>query len=159
MLRIWTGLALLLFLLPILLLQPWGLDQQLLPWFHGSMAQVLTMPDLQAGADQVTADPWQIRQHHFALWPQILYLLAPAFWLWLLLPLYSVVKAVALLRSYRASRLLVQTALPCELPPELAAIAAPLPVKLHPAVQSPMLLGLRQTRGQCIALQNSVLFF
>lgn len=144
MLRIWTGLALLLFVLPVLLLQPWGLDQQLVPWFHGSMAQVLTMPDLQAGADQVTADPWQIRQHHFALWPQILYLLAPVFWLWLLLPLYSMVKAVGLLRSYRAGRWLVQTAQPCELPAELAALASPLPVKCHDAIQSPMLLGLRQ---------------
>jgi beta-lactamase regulating signal transducer with metallopeptidase domain len=147
MLRIWTGLALILFLLPLLLLQPWGLDQQLLPWFHGSMAQVLTMPDpatATAVNPAAAADPLQIRQHHFALLPQILYLLAPVFWLWLLLPLYSAVKAISLLRSYRASRLLVQTALPCELSSELAEIAAPLPVKLHAAIHSPMLLGLRR---------------
>ena len=147
MLRIWTGLALLLFLLPILLLQPWALDQQLVPWFHGSMAHVLTMPDVTAAAiatDTAAEDPLQIRQHHFALLPQMFYLLAPAFWLWLLLPLYSVVKAIKLLQSYRASRLLLQTAQPCDLPAELAAIASPLPVKVHADIRSPMLLGLRQ---------------
>lgn len=147
MLRIWVGLALILFLLPLLLLQPWALDQQLVPWFHGGIAHLLTTPDLAATTiptPEQAADPRQIRQHHFALLPQILYLLAPAFWFWLLLPLYSVVKAVALFRSYRAGRGLVQTAFPGELPAELAAIAAPLPVKLHTAIQSPMLLGLRQ---------------
>jgi beta-lactamase regulating signal transducer with metallopeptidase domain len=145
MLRIWVGLALILFVVPVLLLQPWALDQQLVPWFHGSMAQVLTTPDLTAVPDQTNAaDPLQIRQHYFARLPQILYLLAPAFWLWMLLPLWSVVKAVGLLRSYRASRWLCRTAQPCELPPELAAVAAPLPIKLHDTIQSPMLLGLRQ---------------
>jgi len=144
MLRIWTGLAVMLFVLPLLLLQPWALDQQLVPWFHGGMVQVLPTPEL-ASTNQITsADPLQIRQHHFALLPQILYLLAPAFWLWLLLPLYSVVKAVGLLRSYRASRLLVQTAQPLVLSAELIAVTAPLPVKVHDAIQSPMLLGLRQ---------------
>jgi len=144
MLRIWTGLALILFLLPLLLLQPWGLDQQLLPWFHGSMAQVLTLPEPATAATAATTDALHIRQHHFALWPQILYFIAPAFWLWLLLPFYSVLKAVGFWRSYRASRRLMQTAQACKLSPALQAIVAPLPVKVHPDIQSPMLLGLRQ---------------
>ena len=145
MLRIWTSLALVLFVLPILLLQPWALDQQLLPWFHGSMAQVLTPQDLtRMSTSWHASDPLQIQQHHFALLPQILYLLAPAFWLWLLLPLYSVVKAFGLLRSYRASRWLRQTAQPCELPTDVMAIVMPLPVKAHSLISSPLLLGLRQ---------------
>ena len=146
MLRFWTVLALILFLLPMLLLQPRGLDQQLLPWFHGSMAQELTLtePAVSVEAMAAAAEPLPIRQHHFALLPQILYLLAPAFWLWLLLPLYSGLKAVGLWRSYRASRWLVRTAQAGELLPELLAISAPLPVKIHPDIQSPMLLGLRQ---------------
>lgn len=145
MLRIWTILAVILFVLPMLLLQPWGLDEQLLPWFHSSMAQVLTIAEPAVVSSHLTTpDPMQIRQHHFALLPQVLYLLAPAFWLWLLLPLYSVMKAVGLLRSYRASRLLYQSAQSCQLPSDLEALVAPLPVKVHHAIQSPMLLGLRQ---------------
>lgn len=144
MLRIWAGLALILFLVPLLLLQPWGLDQQLLPWFHGSMAHVLTPSESAVSLDTIVTDPLPVRQHYFALLPQILYLMAPAFWLWLLLPLYSGYKAVGLFCSYRASRWLVCTAQACELPPEVLAVAEPLPVKVHPEIQSPMLLGLRQ---------------
>uniref|UniRef100_A0A486XRC1 Ankyrin n=1 Tax=Rheinheimera sp. BAL341 TaxID=1708203 RepID=A0A486XRC1_9GAMM len=145
MLRIWTGVALILFVLPMILLQPWALDQQLLPWFHGSMAQVLTTTEPAALTGHLIAsESRQIRQHHFALLSQILYFLAPVFWLWLFLPLCSAVKVIGLLRSYRASRWLVRTAQACELPPEFLAVAAPLPVKVHPEIHSPMLLGLRQ---------------
>lgn len=45
MLRLWYGCAVLLLLLPVVMLQPWALQSQLLPWFQSSM-QHLSYPRL-----------------------------------------------------------------------------------------------------------------
>lgn len=164
MLRLWTGVAVLLFVLPLLLLQPWALDHQLLPWLHGSMAPVLAptveVQNLPLSAPTATPlDPLAIEQHHFPLLPQLMYMFSPVFWVWLLLPLISSLKLLAFMRSYLASRQLRQSATDIRLDADLTAEDAKLlnthtditpfkikhlTVKLLPAIQSPMLLGLRQ---------------
>lgn len=159
MIRLWTVVTLLLFVLPVLLLQPWALDEQLLPWLHHSttagLAQSVAVNQLPLAALPATSiDPLAMEQHHFPVLPQLLYMFAPLFWFWLLLPLISFFKLLLLLRSYRASRQLRNSACALELDVGFDDIgvkaalrqwqAMPLTIKLHPAVQSPMLLGLRQ---------------
>ncbi|MBU2428472.1 MAG: ankyrin repeat domain-containing protein [Gammaproteobacteria bacterium] len=154
MLRLWTGVAVLLFGLPVILLQPWALDQQLLPWLHGSVTPVLAISgdtqNMALSASAVTLrDPLLIEQHHFPLLPQLMYLFSPILWFWLLLPLISFLKLLVLLRSYLASRQLRNAATALTPDAALTTFAAkaatmPLPIKVHPAIQSPMLLGLRK---------------
>jgi hypothetical protein len=45
MLKVWYSVAVVLLVLPIVMLQPWALQSQLLPWFQSSMQQ-LSYPDL-----------------------------------------------------------------------------------------------------------------
>lgn len=154
MIRLWTSVTVLLFGLPVILLQPWALDQQLLPWLHGSVTPALAVSaDLPnqslATPTGISSDPLLIEQHHFPLLPQLMYLFSPILWFWLLLPLVSLLKVLVLLRSYLASRQLRNAATALTSDAALTTFAAKaagmsLPIKVHPAIQSPMLLGLRK---------------
>lgn len=157
LLKGWYLAVLLLFVMPVVLLQPWALDSHLMPWFHHSVQQAAGMhgaaalpPGLSAGLSTalsteispapVAIDSQAIRQVEWPLAAQVIYYLAPAFWFWLLLPLISVLALVRLLLSYRATRRLIAAATAVQ----LSGLDCPLPVKSHPKLQSAMLVGLRQ---------------
>ena len=145
MLRMWLLIAVLLLGLPALLLQPWALDQQLVPWFTQSVQQVLsgaqTLQVQAEGLGSTVALPHlAVQQIQWPLLSEFLTKLAPPSWLWWLLPLVCAVKWMQLLLSYLAARQLRRQASPIGQP----LPSCSLPVKSHPAIQSAMLLGLRQ---------------
>lgn len=148
MLRLWMLCTALLLGLPALLLQPWALDQQLVPWFTQGVQQVLggtqtTQVQPEQGVEAAAAaalSQLEVRQIHWSLLSELLSKLAPPSWLWWLLPLVCAVKWLQLLLSYLAARQLRRQASPISQP----LPSCPLPVKSHPAIQSAMLLGLRQ---------------
>lgn len=147
LLRGWYVAAVVLFALPALLLQPWALDAQLMPWFHqsvqyanGTGSGVSVDVGLIGQSAGMNAEADQIRQLDWPLASQLIYRLSPGFWLWLLLPLLSVVALVRLLLRYVATRRLRAAARLVQ----LEGVACPLPVKAHPQLQSAMLVGLRE---------------
>lgn len=78
MLTLWQIAALLLIVTPLILLQPWALDQQLMPWFQTSVGPILEQNTARPEAPLISDAVQQLR------WPltsQLIYLLAPAFWL------------------------------------------------------------------------------
>lgn len=145
LLKGWYLAALLLFVVPALLLQPWALDQQLMPWFHQSVQQVSIAAAPAASGVSTSAalngaGSQQILQVDWPLTAQWIYYLAPAFWFWLLLPLISALGLLRLLLSYRATRRFIAEATAVQ----LAGLDCQLPVKSHPTLPSAMLVGLRQ---------------
>jgi len=148
MLRLWTFCAVLLLLLPVLLLQPWALDAQLLPWFShgiqhvvaGAQTTVLAAGTVQTLAAQQPLPTLTMVQVHWPLLSQLLAWLAPPSWCWWLLPLVSAGKVLQLLGSYLATLRLRQQANPIR----QALPYCPLPVKSHPSITSAMLLGWRR---------------
>lgn len=139
MLSLWWGWAAALFLLPFLMLQPWAMDRQLLPWFHISVQQ-LGGPSLSALSERAAFDPLSPQPISWSLSSELLARLAPPNWLWWLLPLVSAGKLLRLLQSYRLTRVLRQQARPWFAAP----LDLPLPVSIHPSLGSAMLVGLRQ---------------
>lgn len=140
MLRIWQVAALLLIFTPMLLLQPWALDQQLMPWFQASVSHVLAQNTIAQDPHSIAVTSNIAQQVRWPLTSQLIYLLAPAFWLWLILPLGALVRAAKLLGGYYQARRLRQEA---SLAP-LHSFPSPVPVLLHPAIHSAMLIGLRR---------------
>lgn len=147
LLKGWYLVALLLFVVPALLLQPWALDQQLMPWFHQQVQQVsggadasVWSTDLTVSAASAVTDLSRVHQLDWPLLSQLIYYLAPAFWFWLLLPLVSALGLLRLLLSYQATRRLIAEAQVTQ----LAGLDCRLPVKSHPTLPSAMLVGLRQ---------------
>jgi len=146
MLQLWRGAAILLLLLPAVMLQPWALEAQILPWFQhslpavaGQLPQAVILP--QSNAAMLPDENFSaVQQLDWPLPLQLVYLLSPAYWMWLLLPLGSLLKLGQLLLSYRATRALRQQAqvIADGLPP------CPLPVRGHPLIASAMLVGIRQ---------------
>ncbi len=151
MLRLWTFSAVLLVVLPLVLLQPWALDQQLIPWFAQGVQHIVPPAQSAILAQSTALAPvsasWSLQDVPAATvvqvqWPllsQLLAKLAPPAWLWWLLPLVSAVKALQLYWRYHMTRRLRLQAKPITqgLPP------CSLPVKSHPEIQSAMLLGWR----------------
>ena len=142
MLRLWQIVALLLIITPLLLLQPWALDQQLMPWFQASVSPVLEQSNgVQAPAAVKTDGTLDsIQQVHWPVLSQLIYLLAPAFWLWLILPAGAAVRAAKLLTGYWQARRLRREASNVN----SNGWSSPVPVSQHPAIRSAMLLGCRQ---------------
>jgi beta-lactamase regulating signal transducer with metallopeptidase domain len=140
MLKLWQIAAALLVLFPILLLQPWALDQQLMPWFQASVSPVLEQSSSIQGSANLPVTGHAVQQVHWPLMSQLVYLLAPAFWLWLILPAGALVRATKLLAGYYQARRLRQEA-------SLVSsghLTSPVPVLQHPAIHSAMLVGLRK---------------
>ena len=140
MLKLWYSAALLLIIMPMLLLQPWALDQQLMPWFQATISPVLEQSTAITAAADIPASGQTIQQVRWPLTSQLIYLLAPAFWLWLILPLGALVRVGKLFGGYYQARRLRQEA---SLAP-LHSYVAPVPVSQHPAIHSAMLVGLRR---------------
>lgn len=148
MYRLWMLCAVLLFLLPVLLLQPWALDPLLLPWFsHGiqqvvgaAQTTVLSADSAQTLAMQQPLPSSAMVQVQWPLLSQLLVWLTPPPWCWWLLPIVTAIKGLQLLGSYLATVKLRQQASPIRqtLP------GCPLPVKSHPSITSAMLLGWRR---------------
>ncbi|MDX1539464.1 M56 family metallopeptidase [Arsukibacterium sp.] len=150
MLRCWTALIVLLFILPMLLLtltsegslesQPLNSNVATLPFQAEPLAQLRY-------SEPATAEAAPEMTQRFALTPQLFYLLSPPVWLLLLLPLVCLAQGYRFYQSYRLSRRLWQQAQPVVLPLVLPATANGYPgLYQHPAISSAMLLGLRHPR-------------
>ena len=146
MLRCWTAVSVLLFILPVLILtltaegsaesQQLSRDVAALPFTAEPLAQT---PHAEHASAAAAADMAQ----HWPLVPQLFYLLAPPLWLLLLLPLVCLAQCYRFYQSYRLSHRLWQQAQPLVLP--AAATGYP-ELYQHPAISSAMLLGLRHPR-------------
>ncbi|KKO48885.1 hypothetical protein VT06_09055 [Arsukibacterium sp. MJ3] len=146
MLRCWTGLSVLLFILPLLILtltsegttesQRLGSDVVTLPLQAEPSAQLPFSELATAEAATEIAQRW-------ALTPQLFYLLSPSVWLLLLLPLVCLAQCYRFYQSYRLSHRLWEQAQPVFRP--AAATGYP-ELYQHPAISSAMLLGLRRPR-------------
>lgn len=141
MLRLWTGLALLLFVLPAAVLS--GGAEQVAPqqWFNADISvlqQQLQLPETTAAAETEPA-----LTQRWALAPQLFYLFVPPAWWLLILPLGCCWQLVRFSQSYRASRQLGSEAKPLNLPDFASHQPA---LYQHPAIDSAMLVGLRQPR-------------
>jgi len=141
MLRLWTALAVLLFVLPAVVLSEGA--EQVAPqqWFNADIAvlqQELQLPEVTAVAETEPAFT-----QRWALAPQLFYLFVPPAWWLLIVPLGCCWQLGRLSLSYRVSRQLWQRAKPLSLPgwdnhqPALYQ---------HAAIDSAMLVGLRQPR-------------
>ena len=140
MLRLWQIAAVLLLVAPLLLLQPWALDQQLMPWFQASVSPMLEQSATVAPAPVNTVTEQTVQQVRWPLMSQFIYLLAPAFWLWLILPAGTLIRAMKLLGGYcQARRLRQQASLV-----SIRELTSPVPLLQHPAIHSAMLVGLRR---------------
>ena len=139
MLRLWSFAAIIVVVLPLLLLQPWAIDRQVLPWFHGSVQFLNNAPQLvttdrfePAGSRDMSADPSfaandkdlrqqalakdseavKVTQYRWPVFSQVLYWLSPGVWLWLIIPLGVGWQLLRLLASYWLSRLIRQQTTP-----------------------------------------------
>ncbi|TXH97189.1 MAG: hypothetical protein E6Q75_05530 [Rheinheimera sp.] len=137
MLTLWQIAALLLIVTPLILLQPWALDQQLMPWFQASVGPILEQntarPEAPLSSDSVQQVRWPLTS-------QLIYLLAPAFWLWLVLPAGALIRFTKLLAGYHQVQRLRRAATSIA-PDELSS---PVPLLQHPTIVSAMLIGLRR---------------
>lgn len=147
MLRLWTALTVLLFIMPLLIL--------IIPSPDNKTASRLFSTDLltlQLEAGQTAQSPpvevapvapaTELTQR-WALTPQLLYLLSPPLWLLLLLPLSCLLQCYRFYQSYRLSRNLWLQAEPLSLPGYAAHAPA---LYQHAGISSAMLLGLRHPR-------------
>ncbi|OBP16339.1 hypothetical protein A5320_02710 [Rheinheimera sp. SA_1] len=139
MLKLWQLNAVLLLILPLVLLQPWALDKQLLPWFHQGITQLTGAPALMSSGTAFATDDLAVRYVDWPLLSQLIYQLTPGSWFWLLVPLVSLLRFGRLLHSYLAARGLRQQAQPIR----VVLPACRLPVYSHPSISGAMLLGLR----------------
>lgn len=165
MVWLWNLAGVCLVLLPVLLLQPWALDRQILPWFHQGLTQVLpstapipeqigtadlfSEPSFSASAASAPAQH-SVRQVQWPLTSQVLYWLSPSYWFWLIVPLVALLKLVALANSYRAVRRLRATAQPLSaaefgIASDLLRVAT-VAVAQHDRIDSAMVVGWRRPR-------------
>jgi BlaR1 peptidase M56/Ankyrin repeats (3 copies) len=141
MLRLWTIVAVLLFVLPAIVLTDGAEQVTPQPWFNADISvlqQELQLPQATAVAETEPA-----LTQRWALAPQLFYLFVPPAWWLLILPLGCCWQLGRFCLSYRVSRNLWQQAKPLDLPgwdkhqPALFQ---------HAAIDSAMLVGLRQPR-------------
>uniref|UniRef100_UPI0035672F2E M56 family metallopeptidase n=1 Tax=Arsukibacterium sp. TaxID=1977258 RepID=UPI0035672F2E len=150
MLRCWTALSVLLFVLPLLLLT---LSSDGSTQLQRQSSEVATL-SVQAehavplpGSELASTKAAPVVTQRFGLTPQLFYLLSPPLWLLLLLPLVWLMQCYRFYQSYRLSHRLWQQAQPLSPPLVLPATANGYPkLHQHPAISSAMLLGLRRPR-------------
>jgi Zn-dependent protease with chaperone function len=141
MLRLWTTWAVLVFVLPAVVLN--GDTEQIAPqhWFSADISvlqQQLQLPEATAAAETEPA-----LTQRWALAPQLFYLFVPPAWWLLLVPLGCCWQLGRFSHSYYASRRLWLAAQQVNLP-QLAKNGPAL--YQHAAIDSAMLVGLRQPR-------------
>ena len=141
MLRLWTALAVQLFVLPAVVLSEGA--EQVAPqqWFSADIAvlqQELQLPQATAVAETEPA-----LTQRWALAPQLFYLFFPPAWWLLLVPLGCCWQLVRFSQSYHASRKLWLEAKPLSLPDFANHQPA---LYQHSSIDSAMLVGLRQPR-------------
>ena len=141
MLRLWTGLTVLLFVLPAVVLTEGA--EQVAPqqWFNADISvlqQQLQLPEATAVAESEPAFT-----QRWALAPQLFYLFVPPAWWLLIVPLGCCWQIGRFSQSYHASRQLWLEAKPLNLPDFANHQPA---LYQHSAIDSAMLVGLRQPR-------------
>jgi ankyrin repeat protein len=141
MLRLWTALAVLLFVLPAVVLSDGA--EQVAPqqWFNADISvlqQQLQLPEAIAVAETEPA-----LTQRWALAPQLFYLFVPPAWWLLIVPLGCCWQLGRFSQSYHASRQLWLQAKPLNLPDFANHRPA---LYQHSAIDSAMLVGLRQPR-------------
>lgn len=146
MLRLWTALTVLLFIVPFLLLIP-SPDNKTEPRLFSTDLLTLQLEAGQTAQSQPVevapaASATELTQR-WALTPQLLYLLSPPAWLLLLLPLSCLLQCYRFYQSYRLSHNLWRQAEPLSLPGYAAHSPA---LYQHAGISSAMLLGLRHPR-------------
>lgn len=141
MLRLWTTWAVLVFVLPAVVLS--GDTEQLAPqqWFSAEVSVLQTQ--LQFTVPSTAAQTEAALTQRWALAPQLFYLFVPPAWWLLLVPLGSCWHLGRFCHSYYASRRIWLAAQAVNLP-ELATQGPAL--YQHAAIDSAMLIGLRQPR-------------
>lgn len=141
MLRLWTGLAALLFVLPAVLLS--GAAEQPAPqhWFRADISVLQQQLQLPQTAAVAQTEPALTQRWDLA--PQLFYLFVPPAWWLLILPLGCCWQLGRFSRSYHASRQLWSEAKALHLP-DLANHKPAL--YQHSGIDSAMLVGLRQPR-------------
>lgn len=142
MLTLWQIAAALLIFVPALLLQPWALDQQLMPWFQASVSPVLQQSGALTAVPpiQLPGTSQAVQQVRWPMLSQLIYLLAPAFWLWVILPAGALIRAARLLGGYWHTRRLRTEATVIS----SNTISAAVPLLQHPSIHSAMLVGVRR---------------
>ncbi len=141
MLRLWTALAVLLFVLPAVVLSEGAAQVAPQQWFNADISvlqQELQLPQATAVAETEPAFT-----QRWALVPQLFYLFVPPAWWLLIVPLGCCWQLVRFSQSYRASRKLWLEAKPLNLPNFTNHKPA---LYQHSAIDSAMLVGLRQPR-------------
>lgn len=141
MLRLWTAVAVLLFVLPAVVLS--GGTEQGSPqhWFNADIS--VLQQQLQLPEATVDAETEQALTQRWALAPQLFYLFVPPAWWLLIVPLGCCWQIGRFSLSYRASRKLWLQAKPLNLPNFTNHKPA---LYRHSAIDSAMLVGLRQPR-------------
>ncbi|WP_233080927.1 M56 family metallopeptidase [Rheinheimera soli] len=141
MLRLWTAVAVLLFVLPAVVLSEGTEQGAPQHWFNADISvlqQQLQLPEATAAAE---IEPALTQRWDLA--PQLFYLFVPPAWWLLLVPLGCCWQLGRFSQSYRASRKLWLEAKPLNLPNITNHKPA---LYQHSAIGSAMLVGLRQPR-------------
>jgi beta-lactamase regulating signal transducer with metallopeptidase domain/ankyrin repeat protein len=141
MLRLWTALAVLLFVLPAVVLSEGaeqGAPQQ---WFNADIS--VLQQQLHVAEVTVASEIQPALTQRWALAPQLFYLFVPPAWWLLIIPLGSCWQIRRFSQSYSASRQLWLQAQPLSLPESAHHKPA---LYQHCAIDSAMLVGLRQPR-------------
>ncbi|MDR7120145.1 M56 family metallopeptidase [Rheinheimera soli] len=141
MLRLWTALAVLLFVLPVVVLSDGA--EQIAPqqWFNAELS--VLQQQLHVAEATTLAETQPALTQRWALAPQLFYLFVPPAWWLLLVPLGCCWQIGRFSQSYRASRKLWLEAQPLSLPESAHHKPA---LYQHSAIDSAMLVGLRQPR-------------
>ncbi|MBU1618688.1 MAG: ankyrin repeat domain-containing protein [Gammaproteobacteria bacterium] len=142
MLRLWTILAVLLFVVPAALLSEGA--EQITPqhWFNAEIS-VLQQQQLHLVETTAAVQTEPALTQRWALAPQLFYLFVPPAWWLVLVPLGCCWQLGRFSQSYRASRQLWLQAQPLSLPDSAHHKPA---LYQHSAIDSAMLVGLRQPR-------------
>lgn len=141
MLRLWTAVAVLLFVLPAILLIEGADEVAPQPWFSTDIA--VLQQELHLAEATAAAETEPTFTQRWALAPQLFYLFVPPAWWLLLAPLGCCWQIGRFSLSYRASRRLWLEAKPLNLPNFTNHKPA---LYRHSAINSAMLVGLRQPR-------------
>lgn len=141
MLRLWTALAVLLFVLPAVVLTEGA--EQVAPqqWFNADVS--VLQQELQLPQATTVAETEPALTQRWALAPQLFYLFVPPAWWLLIVPLGCCWQIGRFSQSYHASRQLWLQAKPLNLPDFANHQPA---LYQHSVIDSAMLVGLRQPR-------------
>lgn len=140
MLRLWTVLTLLLFIIPALLLTSMADKPTELRLFSSDLATLQRdVAEQTTSVQPAVTDTTAEIAKHWSLTPQLLYLMAPPVWLLWLLPLGILIQGYRFYLSYKFSQRLWLEA-------ELVSLSETPAVYRHHQLSSAVLLGLRQPR-------------